>query len=116
MSGEFDVRPVEGDEPHYYRVDRMLDAALGTRSFDPPDDVDIPDWFDLSEYERTVRVRLAADALNSLPSPHQLGDATQLGDGRVELDITVSGDRERYLLIRRDLHDAAFAADRCGHI
>jgi predicted DNA-binding transcriptional regulator YafY len=81
------------DEPHYYRVDRMLDVALGDRRYDPPDHDDIPEWFDLSEHARTVRVRMRADALESLPAPHRLGDETDCGDGVVELDITVHGDR-----------------------
>lgn len=83
----------DGTEPHYYRVDRMLDVALGDLRFDPPAHDDIPEWFDLSDHARTVRVRMRADALESLPAPHQLGDATDCGDGEVELDITVHGDR-----------------------
>lgn len=88
------------DEPHYYRVDRMLDASLGDMEFDPPADDEIPDWFDLSASARTVRVRIAEHALDSLPAPHQLGDATDCGDGRIELDITVHGDRRfEHLLV-----------------
>ena len=83
----------DGTEPHYYRVDRMLDVALGEVRFDPPDHDEIPEWFDLSEHARTVRVRMRADALESLPAPHQLGEETDCGDGEVELDITVHGDR-----------------------
>lgn len=90
----------DGTEPHHYRVDRMLDASLGDVRFDPPLDDEIPDWFDLSEHARTVRVRMRADALESLPAPHQLGDRVDAGDGVVELDITVSGDRRlEHLLV-----------------
>ena len=71
----------------------MLEARVGTRAFDPPDEVVVPEWFDLSEHDRTVRVRMRADALESLPAPHRLGPLTDLGDGRVELDVTVLGDR-----------------------
>jgi hypothetical protein len=78
----------------------MLDATLGDVEFDPPASDDIPDWFDLSEHARTVQVRMAADALESLPAPHQLGDATECGGGTVELDITVNGDRRlEHLLV-----------------
>lgn len=88
----------DGTEPHYYRVDRMLDAALGDLRFDPPEHDEIPDWFDLSAHARTVRVRMRADARESLPAPHQLGDETDCGVDdsgarRVELDITVRGER-----------------------
>jgi predicted DNA-binding transcriptional regulator YafY len=62
--------------------------------------VEIPEWFDLSANARTVRVRMRADALESLPAPHQLGDAADCGDDRVELDVTVNGDRRfEHLLV-----------------
>lgn len=92
----------DGTEPHYYRVDRMLDASPGDLRFDPPDPDDIPEWFDLSAHARTVRVRMRADALESLPAPHQLGDVTPCAgdDGIVELDVTVHGDRRvEHLLV-----------------
>jgi predicted DNA-binding transcriptional regulator YafY len=84
---------LDREEPHHYRVDRILDATIGDTEFDPPADDEIPDWFDLSEHARTFRVRMRADALDSLPAPHQLGDQTDRGDGTVELDVTVNGDR-----------------------
>lgn len=94
------ARPVDDDEPRYYRVDRILGAVAGDVRFDPPVDNDIPEWFDLSEHARTVRVRMRADALESLPAPHQLGDPVDSGDGTVELDITVNGDRRlEHLLV-----------------
>lgn len=111
----------DNDAPHYYRVDRMLDATLGDLEFDPPADDDIPEWFDLSEHARTVRVRMAADALESLPAPHQLGDATECGGGVVELDITVHGDRRlEHLLVclpatAEVLTPAEYAALRRAH-
>ena len=94
-SGHWYVRAlaVDRDEPHHCRVDRILDATIGDVEYDPPADDEIPEWFDLSEHARAVRVRMRADALESLPSPHQLGDQTDVGDGVVELDITVHGDR-----------------------
>jgi predicted DNA-binding transcriptional regulator YafY len=94
------ARDVRDTEPKYFRVDRIVDAILGDVGFDPPDHDDIPEWFDLSEHARTVRVRIAALALESLPAPHQLGDPTDIRDGRVELDITVHGDRRlEHLLV-----------------
>jgi predicted DNA-binding transcriptional regulator YafY len=94
------ARAVDATEAHYYRVDRMLDASLGDIEFDQPIEDDIPEWFDLSAQARTVRVRMSAAALESLPAPHQLGDSTEGGDGRVELDITVNGDRRlEHLLV-----------------
>jgi predicted DNA-binding transcriptional regulator YafY len=87
------ARDVTHDEAHQFRVDRVLSAAVGTRPFDPPDDVEVPEWFDLSTHARTVRVRMRADAIESLPAPHRLGPSIDLGGGRVELDVTVTGDR-----------------------
>jgi len=86
------ARDVYETEVKQFRVDRMLDAVVGETPFDPPAEVELPEWFDLAAHERTVRVRLRADALESLPAPHRLGDATELGNGRVELDVTVLGD------------------------
>jgi len=87
------ARDVTHDEAHQFRVDRVLSAAVGATPFDPPDDVELPEWFDLSAQARTVRVRMRADSIESLPAPHRLGPSTGLGGGRVELDVTVTGDR-----------------------
>ena len=94
------ARDIEDVEPKYFRLDRVISARLGDLAFDPPDHDEIPEWFDLSEHARTVRVRMAADALDSLPAPHQLGDPVDCGDGTVELDITVHGERRfEHLLV-----------------
>jgi hypothetical protein len=94
------ARDVNDSEAKQFRVDRMLAARLGPTPFDPPEGVEIPDWFDLSDADRTVRVRMSSASLESLPSPHRLGDATEHGDGVVELDITVIADRRlEHLLV-----------------
>jgi predicted DNA-binding transcriptional regulator YafY len=87
------ARDMTQHEAHQFRVDRVLSATVGATPFDPPDDVELPEWFDLSAHARTVRVRMRADSIESLPAPHRLGPTTELGDGRVELDVTVTGDR-----------------------
>ncbi|MCJ7672430.1 MAG: WYL domain-containing protein [Acidimicrobiia bacterium] len=87
------ARDVTQPEAHQFRVDRVLSASVGATPFDPPDDVELPEWFDLSTHARTVRVRMRADAIESLPAPHRLGPSTDLGGGRVELDVAVTGDR-----------------------
>jgi predicted DNA-binding transcriptional regulator YafY len=64
------------------------------------DDDAIPDWFDLSAHARTVRVRAPEAAIDVLPQPLTLGDAEPAGDGWVEVDITVAGDRRlEHLLV-----------------
>ena len=101
------ARDTNDEIAKHFRIDRMLEARVGTRPFDPPDEVTVPDWFDLSEHDRTVRVRMRANALESLPAPHRLGPTTDLGDGRIELDITVAGDRriEQLLLCLEPDHE-----------
>ena len=104
------ARVVGDDEVRQFRVDRMHDATVGDTPFTPPLEVELPEWFDLAAHERTVRVRMRADALESLLAPHRLGDATDLGDGRVELDITVIGDhRLDHLLVCLEPEDEVVA-------
>jgi len=94
------ARDVREDDVKQFRVDRMVEADVGDTEFSPPAEVELPEWFDLAHHERTVRVRMRADSLESLPAPHRLGEQTELGDGRVELDITVVGDhRLEHLLL-----------------
>jgi predicted DNA-binding transcriptional regulator YafY len=84
----------------WWRIDRIHRAELGDRRFDPPEPLDIPDLFDLSEYDRTVRLRLPEAALDNLPNPHRIDAAVDLGDGMVEATITVAGEhRLRHLLV-----------------
>jgi predicted DNA-binding transcriptional regulator YafY len=104
------ARDVRETEIKQFRIDRMVEAEIGDTVFSPPAEVELPEWFDLAHHERTVRVRMRADALESLPSPHTLGDQTDLGDGRVELDITVVGDhRLDHLLVCLDATDEVVA-------
>ncbi|MEX0663307.1 MAG: WYL domain-containing protein [Acidimicrobiia bacterium] len=83
-----------------FRVDRMQDAAVGDERFEAPDDVEIPEWFDLSAHERTVRVRCTPEVLDVLPQPARAGETTAVGADQVEVDITVNGDRRlEHLLV-----------------
>lgn len=83
-----------------FRIDRMQDAAVGDVRFDPPDIVEIPEWFDLSAHERTVRVRCTPEVLDVLPQPMRVGETTAVGADQVEVDLTVTGDRRlEHLLV-----------------
>jgi predicted DNA-binding transcriptional regulator YafY len=94
------ARELADEQPKHFRVDRMISAEVGDVEFDPPSDTEIPDWFDLREYERTVTLRLAPQQLDSLPRPHRVERSVGLDDGRVEADVTVIGDRRlEYLLV-----------------
>jgi predicted DNA-binding transcriptional regulator YafY len=82
------------DAGKWFRVDRMVTAVLGEHHFEIPEgETEIPEIFDLDEYARVVRVRIDPAALDGLPTPNRLGPQTETADGRVEVDITVYGDR-----------------------
>jgi predicted DNA-binding transcriptional regulator YafY len=99
----FQGRELDDAGAKSFRVDRMLNAAPGDVASDPPTDADIPDWFDLREYERTVTLRLAPAQLDALPRPHRVERIVTLERGRVEADVTVIGDRRlEYLLVCLD--------------
>jgi predicted DNA-binding transcriptional regulator YafY len=72
----------------------MTDARLGAIMFDLPEPSDLPDWLDMSAVERTVTVRAPRAVLDTLPQPHTLGEIRACSDGRVEVRITVAGDRQ----------------------
>ena len=96
-------REVDGTEIKRFRIDRMQDAAVGSIDFEPPPDSEIPDWFDLSRHERAVRLVLAPAQASALARPHTIAQEVERADGRVELDVTVAGDRRLdYLLVTLD--------------
>ena len=99
----FQGRELDDTEAKNFRVDRMLTAELGDIASDPPTDTEIPDWFDLREYERTVTLRLTPAQLDALPRPHRVERTVTLDDGRVEADVTVIGERRlEYVLVCLD--------------
>jgi predicted DNA-binding transcriptional regulator YafY len=83
-----------------WRVDRVHDVVELDASFARPGPLDIPDRFDLTEYERQVRVRLPDVSIDNLPTPLRVDDVVDVGDGLVEATLTVTGDhRLRHLLV-----------------
>src|SRR5262249_28462128 len=78
---------------YFFRVDRMVEASPGDKRFDPPVVNELPDWFDLSAHHRRVRVRVRPEALDGVPRPCRLGEPLECNDGRVEVDVTVAGER-----------------------
>ncbi len=99
----FQGREVDDTEPKQFRVDRMVRAELGDLPFDPPPDVEIPEWFDLHEHERTVRLRIRPEQLDGLPRPHRATVVDELADGRIDADVVVTGKRRlEYLLLCLD--------------
>jgi hypothetical protein len=99
----FQGRELQGVEPKQFRIDRMVRAALGDVAFEPPPDVEIPEWFDLHEHERTVRLRLRREQLDGLPRPHRATVVDEVAGGRVDADVVVTGERRlEYLLLCLD--------------
>jgi predicted DNA-binding transcriptional regulator YafY len=86
-------RELAGSDVKQFRLDRMTDVALGDVEFDPPLVAEIPAWFDLAASERTVRLRCTPGQLDAIPRPAAVVVVGEVGDGRVEADVTISGDR-----------------------
>ena len=86
-------RAVGDDSVKEFRIDRIISASLRDTEFEPPDEVEIPEWFDLSAVEHTIRLRLPERELVSVPQPHRIGEMVELRDGIVEVDVTVTGER-----------------------
>ena len=111
----FQGRELQDSEPKQFRVDRMVRAAVGDVRFEPPPDVEIPDWFDLREHERTVRLRLRRDQLDGLPRPHRATVVDELASRRVDADVVVTGERRlEYLLLCLDSDVEIIGADECA--
>ena len=85
-------KPVGEESAKRFRIDRISDAQVLDEEFAPPD-VDIPEWFDLSAVEHSVRLRMPHDELVSIPQPHRIESSVELPDGLVEVDVTIAGDR-----------------------
>jgi predicted DNA-binding transcriptional regulator YafY len=110
----------DGADPKQFRIDRMVTAEVGDLGFDPPLDTEIPEWFDLEEHERTVRLRLSRAQLEGLPRPHRVARVEPCDDGadggaddRVEADVVVIGDRAlEYVLVCLD-PDVAVVTPEC---
>jgi predicted DNA-binding transcriptional regulator YafY len=85
---------VDDTEVKQFRIDRMTNARVGDVEFIPPSDVALPDWLDLSAYERTVTVSVPRSVLEALPRPHTLDDIVDEGGDRVRATVRVAGERQ----------------------
>jgi predicted DNA-binding transcriptional regulator YafY len=77
----------------HWRVERMDAARIGDLAFDPPDELPEHGWFDLTEHQRRVTVRLPAHLLAALPQPHAILSAVDEPGGIVRAELQVAGDR-----------------------
>jgi len=88
------ARDIKEKTTKTFRVDRMIRTELGTTKVFSPPWLEIPESFDLKDRSIKVRVAINEDDLGYLPTTAQLGVKTDLGDGRVELDVVVNGDQQ----------------------
>jgi predicted DNA-binding transcriptional regulator YafY len=96
-------RELDEATPKTFRVDRMYEARLGDFEFDPPPDTQIPEWFDLSEHERRLTLRLRREQLDALPRPARVVAQQDIADGRVDAEVVVMGERRLdHLLVTLD--------------
>ncbi len=93
-------RDVAAGEAKWFRVDRIASAELGSDHFEPPPDIEIPEWFDIGG-EETVTLRLSEGLVDALPTPCTIGAVHDCGDGIVEITVTVNGRQrlERLLVV-----------------
>lgn len=84
---------VGGREPKYFRVDRMTDPDVGDATFDDPPDVELPDFFDLSDHAVDVELRVPRSALRMLEADYLIRDSADVpgDDDLVDVSLTVYG-------------------------
>jgi predicted DNA-binding transcriptional regulator YafY len=90
--------PEVGDgTPKWWRVDRMVSAEVGDVPFEATEPLDIPEVFDVSHAERTVRLRLPRATLDNLPTPHRIDDLTDEPDDSAMVIATITVTAEHRL-------------------
>lgn len=92
-------RPVDGDGVRTFRIDRIIRAEITDRACVPDSSVTLPDWWDLDDWRRTVRLRVDRRALDRIPTPVQIDVLEDTAEGdhkpgaQVLVDVTVFGDQ-----------------------
>lgn len=82
----------EGDDAvRTYRIDRIIDAEVTDDAFVPGEPGELPEWWQLDEYERTLRCRAPRRELDRIAQPVRVANEVLLPDGRVEADVIVIG-------------------------
>ncbi|MEZ5170988.1 MAG: WYL domain-containing protein [Acidimicrobiia bacterium] len=84
---------VGGGEPKYFRVDRMTDAEVADGTFPDPPDVELPDFFDLSDHAVDVDLRVPRSALRMLDADYLIRQTTDVEQQPhlVDVSLTVYG-------------------------
>jgi len=90
--GEGDAGPAT-PAVKYFRFERMSQVRLGDLRYTPRDDVRPPEWFRIDRPTTRLRVRTVPTVIEYLTVPHVCSTLRDLGDGRVEAELVVVGDR-----------------------
>lgn len=77
----------------YFRFERMSEVRLGDLRYTPRDDVRPPEWFQIDRPAARLRVRTLPTVIEYLTVPHVRSSLRDLGDGRVEAELVVVGER-----------------------
>ncbi len=94
------ARDLTEKETKTFRLDRIIDVEIGEQEMDQIPWTEVPESFVLSDRTQIIRIAIAADAIDSLPSTTGRDNQTDIGNGRVEIDVTVSGEQQiNHLLI-----------------
>jgi predicted DNA-binding transcriptional regulator YafY len=76
-----------------FRLDRISKCENGTYRFTAPERDAIPESFDLSDMAKHLTVRVYKAFLDAKPDGVVIGDQRPCHDGRIEVDLTVYGER-----------------------
>lgn len=94
---------VDGDVPKYFRIDRMTDAEVGEATFDEPPDVELPDFFDLSDHAVDLALRVPRSSLRMLEADYRVRETRAVAGAAdlVDVDLTAYGEATLdHLLLR----------------
>jgi hypothetical protein len=83
---------VDGSGRRTFRIDRIIDGEVTETPCVPDLTITLPDWWDLDEYRRNVRLRLPRRALDRIPTPAQIDIVSEEADDIVVADVGVIGD------------------------
>jgi hypothetical protein len=87
------ARDPEDDKVKVFRLDRISRCVNGSYKFSAPDRSTIPESFDLSDRATHLTVKVRKAFLDAKPDGVTIGEQRPSDDGRIEVDLTVYGDR-----------------------
>ncbi len=103
---------VGGEQPKYFRVDRMTRAELGSGSIGEPTELELPDFFDLSDHAVDLELRVPRSCLRMLEADYRVRDVRGVSDNAdlVDVELTAYGEATLDHLLLRLPPEAGFVA------